>query len=290
MALAWVNSLIQRAAASQKRINEFLETEPEIHNHKGIVRSLEGHIIFDSVSFTYPDTGIQALKQVSFEIKPGETLAILGRTGSGKSTIAALLLRMYDAQSGRILIDNQPLSSYNLPKYRDQLGYVPQDVFLFSDTIARNIAFSQDHEDLEKIKEAAKQAAVYDNIMRFEKQFETEVGERGLTLSGGQKQRISIARALVKNPRILIFDDSLSAVDTRTEEEILGNLRQIMEFKTCILISHRVSTVKNADKIILLEAGEIIEQGSHYELMKQEGSYFRLHEKQKLDDESSEID
>src|SRR5690606_23717081 len=143
----WVNSLIQRAAASQKRINEFLETEPEIHNHKGTVRSLEGHIIFDSVSFTYPDTGIQALKQVSFEIKPGETLAILGRTGSGKSTIAALLLRMYDAQSGRILIDNQPLSSYNLPKYRDQLGYVPQDVFLFSDTIARNIAFSQDHED-----------------------------------------------------------------------------------------------------------------------------------------------
>lgn len=290
MALAWVNSLIQRAAASQKRINEFLETEPEIYNNEGIARPLEGHITFDKVSFTYPDTGIQALKQVSFEIRPGETLAILGRTGSGKSTIAALLLRMYDTHGGRILIDNQPLSDYNLPKYRDQLGYVPQDVFLFSDTIARNIAFSQDNEDMEKIEEVAKQSAVYDNILRFEKQFQTEVGERGLTLSGGQKQRISIARALIKNPKILIFDDSLSAVDTKTEEEILQNLKRIMEFKTCILISHRVSTVKNADKIILLEAGEIIEQGTHHELMLREGSYFKLHEKQKLDDENTEID
>jgi len=286
MSLAWVNSLIQRAAASQKRINEFLETEPEIVNNEGVIRKINGNIIFDHVSFTYPDTGIEALKDVSFEVKPGETLAILGRTGSGKSTIAALLMRMYDVKSGQILIDNTPITSYNLSNYRQQIGYVPQEVFLFSDSIARNIAFSQDTEDTERIEESAKLAAVYDNIIQFEKGFQTEIGERGLTLSGGQKQRISIARALIKNPEVLIFDDSLSAVDTKTEEEILNKLSKIMRSKTSILISHRVSTIKNADKIILLEAGRVVEQGTHEELISNKEKYFELYEKQKLDEEN----
>ncbi len=285
MALAWVNSLIQRAAASQKRINEFLETRPDIANHDGINAELKGNIVFDHVSFTYPETGIQALKDVSFEVNAGETLAILGRTGSGKSTLAALIMRMYDVDAGALLIDEKPVSYYHLYHYREQIGYVPQQVFLFSDTIARNIAFSLDTEDSARIEEAAKLAAVYDNIIRFEKGFQTEIGERGLTLSGGQKQRLSIARALIKNPKILIFDDSLSAVDTRTEEEILNQLKNVMRDKTSILISHRVSTVKNADKIIFLEAGEIIEQGTHDSLLEKQGHYFELYEKQKLDEE-----
>lgn len=285
MALAWVNSLIQRAAASQKRINEFLETRPDIANHDGIKAELKGNIVFDHVSFTYPETGIQALKDVSFEVNAGETLAILGRTGSGKSTLAALIMRMYDVDAGALLIDEKPVSYYHLYHYREQIGYVPQQVFLFSDTIARNIAFSLDTEDSARIEEAAKLAAVYDNIIRFEKGFQTEIGERGLTLSGGQKQRLSIARALIKNPKILIFDDSLSAVDTRTEEEILNQLKNVMRDKTSILISHRVSTVKNADKIIFLEAGEIIEQGTHDSLLEKQGHYFELYEKQKLDEE-----
>jgi len=285
MALAWVNSLIQRAAASQKRINEFLETQPEISNTDGIESKIEGNIKFDKVSFTHPDTGIKALKDVSFEIEQGKTLAILGRAGSGKSTIAALLMRMFDNQSGLISVDNKPISTYNLLNYRQQIGYVPQDVFLFSDTIARNIAFGQDIENIKQIEEAAKVAAVYDNIINFEKGFQTEIGERGLTLSGGQKQRISIARVLIKNPEVLIFDDSLSAVDTKTEEEILGHLGRIMKSKTSIIISHRVSTIKNADRIIFMEAGKIIEQGSHEELIAIQGSYFELYEKQKLDEE-----
>lgn len=285
MALAWVNSLIQRAAASQKRINEFLETRPDIANHDGMKAELKGNIVFDHVSFTYPETGIQALKDVSFEVNAGQTLAILGRTGSGKSTLAALIMRMYDIDAGALLIDEKPVSHYHLYHYREQIGYVPQQVFLFSDTIARNIAFSLDTEDNARIEEAAKLAAVYDNIIRFEKGFQTEIGERGLTLSGGQKQRLSIARALIKNPKILIFDDSLSAVDTRTEEEILNQLKNVMRDKTSILISHRVSTVKNADKIIFLEAGEIIEQGTHDSLLEKQGHYFELYEKQKLDEE-----
>jgi len=285
MSLAWVNSLIQRAAASQKRINEFLETRPDIANQNGIDAVLNGNIVFDHVSFTYPETGIQALKDVSFEVNAGETLAILGRTGSGKSTLAALIMRMYDVDAGALLIDGKPVSHYHLYRYREQIGYVPQQVFLFSDTIARNIAFSLDKEDSDRIEEAAKHAAVYDKIIRFEKGFQTEIGERGLTLSGGQKQRLSIARALIKNPKILIFDDSLSAVDTRTEEEILNQLKKIMRNKTSILISHRVSTVKNADKIMLMEAGEIIEQGTHDSLLNLQGHYFELYEKQKLDEE-----
>lgn len=286
MALAWVNSLIQRAAASQKRINEFLETEPDIYNKSGHKKKLKGTINFNNVVFTYPDTGITALDDVSFEVKQGEILAILGRTGSGKSTIAALLMRMYNLNAGEISIDGVDIAKYDLQNYREQIGYVPQDVFLFSDTIARNIAFGLDHEDMEKVEWAAKSAAVYDNIMNFENGFKTEIGERGITLSGGQKQRISIARALIKDPEILIFDDCLSAVDTKTEEEILSQLGKIMQGKTSILISHRVSTVKNADKIILLEAGKIVEQGNHDQLIGLGGKYFELYEKQKLDEEA----
>lgn len=285
MSLAWVNSLIQRAAASQKRINEFLETKPDIYNNSGSSNKINGHIKFDNVSFTYPHTGIEALKNISFDVKPGETLAILGRTGSGKSTIAVLLMRMYDVQSGAVLMDNKPISTYNLQDYRRQFGYVPQGVFLFSDTLARNIAFGLDNENQEKVETAAKAAAVYDNIINFANGFQTEIGERGLTLSGGQKQRVSIARALITEPEVLIFDDSLSAVDTKTEEEILENLSKIMRNRTSILISHRVSTIKNADKIILLEAGRIVEKGTHQELISTKGKYFELYEKQKLDDE-----
>ncbi|TCK85613.1 ABC transporter ATP-binding protein [Albibacterium bauzanense] len=285
MSLAWVNSLIQRAAASQKRINEFLETKPDIHNTNGSSNKINGHIKFDNVSFTYPHTGIEALKNISFDVDPGETLAILGRTGSGKSTIAALLMRMYDVQSGEVLMDDKPISSYNLQDYRRQFGYVPQGVFLFSDTIARNIAFGLDNENQEKVERAAKAAAVYNNIIHFANGFQTEIGERGLTLSGGQKQRVSIARALITEPEVLIFDDSLSAVDTKTEEEILENLSEIMKNRTSILISHRVSTIKNADKIILLEAGRIVEKGTHQELISTKGKYFELYEKQKLDEE-----
>ncbi|MEP6610764.1 MAG: ABC transporter ATP-binding protein, partial [Mucilaginibacter sp.] len=241
IALGWVTSLIQRAAASQKRINEFLSKESEIISPNVAKVALAGHIAFNNVSFIYPDTGIQALKNVSFAANPGEMIAIIGRTGSGKSTIANLIMRMYDTTGGEILIDRQPITSLNLDGYRSQIGFVPQEVFLFSDTIANNIAFSADVLEMDKVSQAAKDAAVYANIMELEHGFETLIGERGVTLSGGQKQRVSIARAIVKHPQILIFDDCLSAVDTRTEEEILSNLGRNMQGKTSIIIAHRIS-------------------------------------------------
>ncbi|HVW14234.1 MAG TPA: ABC transporter ATP-binding protein [Mucilaginibacter sp.] len=284
MALGWVTSLVQRAAASQKRINEFLHEKPEIvspHSGKHLVK---GRIRFENVSFTYPDTGINALKNVSFEAEPGEMIAIIGRTGSGKSTIANLIMRMYDCTGGQILIDNLPLKQLNLDDYRSQVGFVPQEVFLFSDTITNNIAFSTAERDMAKIEQAAKDAAVYGNIMELEKGFETMIGERGVTLSGGQKQRVSIARAIVKHPQILIFDDCLSAVDTRTEEEILRNLGNIMRGKTSLIIAHRISTIKNADKILVMDQGEIVEQGTHAELMDLKQVYFVLYEKQLLEE------
>ncbi len=285
MSLGWVTSLIQRAAASQKRINEFLHTEPEIVSAKVKPLSIKGGIEFRNVSFTYPDTGIQALKNVSFEVKPGEFLAIIGRTGSGKSTIANLLMRMYDADTGQILIDGNKLQEIELNSFRHQVGFVPQEVFLFSDSIRNNIAFGISDPDKENIENAAKNAAVYNNILEFEKGFETLIGERGITLSGGQKQRLSIARAIIKEPEILIFDDCLSAVDTRTEEQILRNLGRVMKDKTSILIAHRVSTIKNADKILVIDGGEIMEQGSHKILMAKRGIYFELYEKQLLEEQ-----
>src|ERR1700744_2620276 len=285
MSLGWVTSLVQRAAASQKRINEFLHEQPEIVSPKVAVHTVKGRISFNDVSFFYPDTGIQALKNVSFVAEPGQMIAIIGRTGSGKSTIANLIMRMYDVTGGEILIDDQQIQRLNLEGYRSQVGFVPQEVFLFSDTIANNIAFSADVLNMPLIEQAAKDAAVYHNIIELEQGFQTLIGERGVTLSGGQKQRVSIARAIVKHPQILIFDDCLSAVDTRTEEEILQNLGHIMQGKTNIIIAHRISTIKNADKILVMDNGEIIEQGNHEYLMQQKGAYFELYEMQLLEEE-----
>lgn len=286
MSLAWVTSLVQRAAASQQRINEFLNTKPGIVSGNSPVEHLAGNIRFKNVSFTYPDTGIQALKNVNFEVKPGEILAIIGRTGSGKSTIAQLLMRMYDADQGQIEVDGVDIRQYQLQQYRDEIGFVPQEVFLFSDTIAKNIAFGLPEVVMEDVEDAAKRAVVYHNIMDFEEGFNTLIGERGITLSGGQKQRLSIARALIKNPKILVFDDCLSAVDTNTEEQILSQLRDTIQDKSCIFIAHRISTIKNADHILVLDQGEIIEEGTHEELLAMRGEYFELNEKQLLEEEA----
>lgn len=282
MSLAWVTSLFQRAAASQKRINEFLKTKSDIKDGERHT-ILQGDIVVKNLSFTYPETGIQAIRDLSFTIKCGQTLAIIGKTGSGKSTLANLLLRMYDADSGYIYYDGVPLQNIKTSDLRTQIGFVPQQVFLFSDTIANNIAFGLDTLEMDKVEQAAKDAAVYDNIMHFDNGFQTSIGERGLTLSGGQKQRVSIARALVKDPQILIFDDCLSAVDTKTEEEILSNLSRIMRDKTTIFIAHRISTIKNAEHILVLDEGQIIEQGTHDALLNLKGAYFDLHEKQLLE-------
>ncbi len=287
LSLGWVTSLIQRAAASQKRINEYLQTVSEINQPNVPAIDINGKIEFKNVSFVYPDTGITALKEVSFSAAPGELIAIIGRTGSGKSTIANLMMRMYDCTSGEILIDGKPIQNLNLENYRAQTGFVPQEVFLFSDTIANNIAFSVDKMDMQRVQNAARSAAVYDNIIAFDEGFETMIGERGVTLSGGQKQRVSIARAVFKQPKILVFDDCLSAVDTKTEEEILNNLGEVMAGRTSLLIAHRISTIKNADKIVVLDDGEIVEQGTHQQLIDLKGSYFELYEKQLLEESES---
>ncbi|WP_316802794.1 ABC transporter ATP-binding protein [Pedobacter nototheniae] len=287
--LGWVTSLIQRAAASQKRINEFLEIPSDIQSTNETEQEIKGNISFKNVSFTYPDTGIQALKNLNFEINSGEFVAIIGKTGSGKSTLANLIMRMYDVEQGEINIDDDNIKALNLKNYRGQIGFVPQEVFLFSDTIKNNIAFGLDSTTDDEVHQAAKNASVYQNIMDFEERFETMLGERGITLSGGQKQRVSIARALIKSPKILIFDDCLSAVDTKTEEEILHNLGKIMLGKTSILIAHRISTIKNADKILVLDNGSIIEQGTHNELLNLNGTYTELYNNQLLEEESRSI-
>lgn len=282
--LGWVTSLIQRAVASQKRINEFLNTEPKIKNNSDEAFRLKGKIEFKNVAFTYPESGIQALKNISFTLEPGKTLAIIGKTGSGKSTIVQLLNRLYDLEQGEILIDDQNIQSINLNALRSQTGSVPQEVFLFSDSIANNISFgtfgNEDKSNIEKVKWAAEQASVHDNICSFKDGYDTKVGERGVTLSGGQKQRISIARALLKNPTLLMFDDCLSAVDTETEEEILNNLKKIMVNKTSIIVSHRISSIKHADHILLIEDGEIIEEGNHQSLIDLGQEYAELNKKQ----------
>ncbi|KAF2330402.1 ABC transporter ATP-binding protein [Flavobacterium ginsenosidimutans] len=278
--LGWVSSMVQEAEASQKRLNEFLKIEPEIKNKNEDSSDIQGNITFENVSFTYKDTNIEALKNVSFTVKKGETLAILGKTGSGKSTILSLISRLYDVAEGDIKIDEREISSLNLNDLRNNIGIVPQDAFLFSDTIKNNIKFGNQNATDEDVIEASKNAVVHDNIIAFNKQYDTILGERGITLSGGQKQRVSIARAIIKNPAILLFDDCLSAVDTETEELILNNLFEISKDKTTIIVSHRVSSAKNADKIIILEDGKIIQQGSHNQLINQEGYYSALYLKQ----------
>ncbi len=278
--LGWVTSIVQRAAASQTRINEFLDEKSEIISTDTIKADIHATVEVENVSFIYPDSGIQALKDVSFQIKEGQTLGIIGTTGSGKSTIANLLMRMYDPTAGVIKVDGNPINKYDISDLRRQIGYVPQDVFLFSDSIGNNIAFGIEESDPKIIEQAAKDADVYQNIVEFPKGFETMLGERGITLSGGQKQRVSIARAIAKQPKILILDDCLSAVDTKTENVILTALKNIMMNRTSIIISHRVSSAKLADQIIVLDDGKVIERGNHKSLMKQKGVYAELYEKQ----------
>lgn len=285
--IGWVTSLIQRAAASQKRVNEFLQENPEITDEENSVEFENGKIIFNNVSFAYSNTNKEALKNVSFEIEKGKTLAITGKTGSGKSTLANLICRLFDANTGEVSINGMNVKRIQKKSLRTNIGYVPQEVFLFSDTIASNIAFGSKsgQSNNAEVQAAAKQAAVFDNIIQFKKGFDTVIGERGITLSGGQKQRISIARAIINNPEILIFDDCLSAVDTKTEEAILSNLKEIMNAKTSIIISHRISSIKNADYIIVLDEGLISEKGTHSELINNKGYYSTTFEKQLLEEE-----
>ena len=283
--IGWVSSMIQEAEASQKRVNEFLKIEPEIINTSIGQSVIEGKIIFDDVSFTYNDTNIEALKNISFTINTGQTLAILGKTGSGKSTILSLITRLYDVNNGKIEIDGVPIKNLNLFDLRNSIGIVPQDAFLFSDSIKNNIKFGKQNATDSEIMEVASKAAVHETIMQFTNKYDTILGERGVTLSGGQKQRVSIARAIIKNPKILIFDDCLSAVDTETEELILANLLDISKNKTTIIVSHRVSSAKNADIIIILDNGYIIQQGSHNQLIAQGGYYKELYEKQLFEKE-----
>ena len=280
-ALGWTSSLVQRAEASQARINEFLDEKTDIVSRQNVEREITGDIVFDHVTFTYPDTGIQALRDVSFRIRPGQTLAVIGQTGSGKSTIAALLCRLYDVSGGTIRVDGVDVRDYALTSLREQIGYVPQDVFLFSDSIRNNINFGLNQPDEARMTQAARDADVHDNIIRFPEGFDTKVGERGITLSGGQKQRVSMARALVKEPKILILDDSLSAVDTKTENAILDSLQRVMKNRTSLIISHRVSSVKLADEILVIDDGQIVQHGPHATLMAEaDGLYRALYERQ----------
>lgn len=278
--VGWVTSIVQQAEASQKRINEFLNIEPEIKNTVTTHSKIEGSVTFKNVFFTYDDTNIEALKDVSFNLSAGETLAILGKTGSGKSTILDLIGRLYDIDKGEILVDGTAIKELNLDDLRNSIGYVPQDAFLFSDTIKNNIKFGKEDATDEEVIEAAKKAHVHKNIVNFGQGYETILGERGITLSGGQKQRVSIARAIIKEPKILLFDDCLSAVDTETEEKILKNLYKVSSGKTTIIVSHRVSSVKNADKIIVLDDGKIIQEGTHETLINTDGYYKHLYIKQ----------
>ena len=284
--IGWVTSMMQQAEASQVRINEFLNQVPEIQNYNTAPTLLKGKVNFKDVTFTYDDTNITALKNITFSAEVGETVAFLGKTGSGKSTIIELIARLYDTKQGTISLDDQPIETTNLNDIRNQIGFVPQDPFLFSESIGNNIKFGKEKATEEEIIQAAKNAVVHENIIEFPNGYQTILGERGVTLSGGQKQRVSIARAIIKNPKILIFDDCLSAVDTETEERILTNLKQVSKNKTTFIISHRVSSAKNADKIIILNAGEIIQQGTHNQLITTKGYYKDLYEQQLLEKEN----
>jgi ATP-binding cassette subfamily B protein len=284
--VGWVTSMMQQAEASQVRINEFLNQKPEIQNFNTAPTLLKGKVNFKDVSFTYDDTNITALKNITFSAEVGETVAFLGKTGSGKSTIIELIARLYDTKQGTITLDDQPIETTNLNDIRNQIGFVPQDPFLFSESIGNNIKFGNEKATEEEIIKAAKNAVVHENIIEFPNGYQTILGERGVTLSGGQKQRVSIARAIIKNPKILIFDDCLSAVDTETEERILTNLKQVSKNKTTFIISHRVSSAKNADKIIILDAGKIVQQGTHNQLITTKGYYKDLYEQQLLEKEN----
>ena len=280
-AIGLTASMIQRAAASQKRINEFLKTEPVIRNDSNAGDIIiNGNVSLQNVSFTYPHTGIRALKNFNLEIKKGEKVAIVGRTGSGKSTVAQLLLRMYDIQDGTISFDNIDIKKIDIHQLRRQISYVPQDVFLFSETVSNNISFGVDEASNEAVLAAARQASVDREIAGFSNQFETMIGERGVTLSGGQKQRISIARALLKNPGLVIFDDCLSAVDAKTEKEIIANLNQYLQDKTAIIITHRIFSLLHFDKIVVLEDGKMVEEGTHEQLLAMNGNYASLYKRQ----------
>ncbi len=280
--IGWVTSIIQRAAASQERINEFLETEPEITNPTSSEFIFDGRIEFKNVTFTYPNTGITAIHNLSFSINKGDTLAIVGKTGCGKSTILNLLMRQYDCESGQILINGTDVKKINIDALREQSGVVPQDVFLFSDSIRNNLIFGlkKNKVELDFLIEVTKKSHVYHNIKEFPHQFDTLLGERGVNLSGGQKQRLSIARALIRNPKFLLLDDCLSAVDTETEEIILRNLNQDAKNRTSIIVSHRISTIRNANHILVLEKGEIVESGTHQSLMELNSIYSEMYNKQ----------
>ena len=274
--IGWVTSLVQSADASMQRLDEFLKEQPEFSNGTHKPSSFEGRIEFKNVSFTYPNSGITALKDVSFTIEPGNSLGVLGKTGAGKSTIASLMVRQYDPTEGAILVDGVDIKDWDLSTLKSYLGWVPQEAFLFSDTIANNIAFGMDAMEMDEVKSAAKDAGVHENIMGFDKQYQTKVGERGITLSGGQKQRVSIARALIKSPKVIVLDDCLSAVDTETEEQILSNLRKATENLSGIIIAHRVSSVKHCQQIICLDQGAIIERGTPAELESADGHFSEL--------------
>ena len=284
--IGWVTSMVQQAEASQKRINEFLNEKPAIENCVETETKINGVIEFNNLSFTYSDTNITALKNISFKVNPGETLAILGNTGSGKSTILELIGRLYEVDKGQLKVNNKNIKDLNISSLRGSIGYVPQDAFLFSDSILNNIKFGKENASNEEVFEAAKKASVHENIIGFNKGYKTILGERGITLSGGQKQRVSIARAIIKDPQILLLDDCLSAVDTETEEQILNNIETLLKNKTIIIVSHRISSAKHAHKIIVLKEGEIIQQGTHNELIKLEGYYKELYAKQLLEKEN----
>ncbi len=284
--VGWVTSMVQQAEASQKRINEFLKEQPDILNYEFSNSPIVGKLEFKNLSFTYSDTNINALRNISFTVNQGETVAILGNTGSGKSTILELIGRLYDVENGQLIINDKNIKDLNLFDLRNSIGYVPQDAFLFSDSIINNIKFGKENATEDEVFKAAKAADVHKNIIEFKKGYQTILGERGITLSGGQKQRVSIARALIKSPQILLLDDCLSAVDTETEEKIINNLESITKDKTTIIVSHRVSSAKKADKIIVLDEGEIIQQGTHNELIKQVGYYKDLYTKQLLEKEN----